>query len=706
MNREEMFIQKCFFEQFLQDKPHESPVTVLGEHFFQEQKKNQADLTEVRFAQGEIYFHAQDYETAIFKWENIQNEWQPWARKNMADAYFELDLHDTAEEIYQSIKTDSLLLNTEIALQLFGLYVLQRNHDEAKQMILNAVLLNPDYPNVTKLARAFFEEQEDWANAVELAVNESIRTKEIAWFHVLLSYVENGHVSFEPPYFVPVLEKASSVDFKLFDDLSQSLWKRFEEQDVLFDWLNDFNTLVLSLDISEEHRWGNLSSVFKETYHKLMSGSFSLQNVEKLMPTYLEAWLKLERASDAGFVYSAILTWNDHFPGNINQSIVDRSQATLRKTRTEIDVNDAIEVLIDDVKNWARRNEIEFEEWDAHPHEKTDSAQWFVYGKKWIDYFIKQLEVLKKNITELIEREKDISDRLHGSTNQLKDIEEEKAADIRQAFLAIEEKIKGKMKMAIPDMIRELAGSIKDDTEFRTIHLELNKKMNQRINEYIQDTIMPIYASSLEDWIQYAKQKLEESQSHLKEWERGFNEYLEEQPLELNCDFQVIADWQRDAERMTIPIQIENENILLRRTPSQILLKGAGKLFGGLTKNNAVLANSYRNFIENENYEEVSESIATKFFYSFQLFEKSIGRDVQLFFRDPLNILEDRVIEIEATIQENQMKLEKFKRNPDLFLGPLKLFQLQLNQYKWLNDGNSQQLEFEKSQTLQGDKEE
>ena len=29
-------------------------------------------------------------------------------------------------------------------------------------MIKNAVILNPGYPNVTKLARAFFEEQTDW----------------------------------------------------------------------------------------------------------------------------------------------------------------------------------------------------------------------------------------------------------------------------------------------------------------------------------------------------------------------------------------------------------------------------------------------------------------------------------------------------------------------------------------------------------------
>ncbi|KRG12964.1 tetratricopeptide repeat protein [Lederbergia galactosidilytica] len=692
MNREEMLIQKCYFENFLDDEHRGSPITVLGEYFFQEQKKNQADLSEIRLAQGEIYFHAQDYEAAIFKWENIQNEWQPWARKNMADAYFELELHDTAEEIYQSIKTDSLLLNTEIALQLFGLYILQRNNAEAKQMILNAVLLNPDYPNVTKLARAFFEEQEDWANAVELAVNEAIRTKEKEWFHILQSYVESGHAYYEPTYFIPVLETASLVDVKSFDNLSYLLWKWFEKQDALFDWLSDFNTLVLSLNISQEHRLEKLSSVFQETYEILMGSSYPFHNVEKLMPTYLEAWLKLARAADAAFVYSAILTWNDHFPGNINQNIVDRAQATIGKTKYGINLTGTIQALVADVQKWARKNEIEFEEWDANP---DNTEQWLAYGKNCIDFFIKQLEILKIDMSGLIEREKAICGRLHGSTNQLKDIEDEKADEIRQDFLAIEKDITEKMKTSIPQIIRKSADLIKEDTEFRTIHLDLNKEMNQRIDDYIQSTIMPIYASALKEWIESAKQKLEESQTHLKEWENGFNEYLEEQPIELQCDFQVIADWRRDAERMTIPMQIDNENIFLRRTPSQVLLKGAGKILGGLTKNNAVLAKSYRNFIENENYDEVSESIATKFFYQFQLFEKSIGRDVHLFFRDPLETLEGRVKEIETNIQENQLKLEKLENNPDFFLGPLKLFQLQLNQYKWLNDVDLHQPEFD-----------
>ena len=70
-----------------------------------------------------------------------------------------------------------------MALQLFTLYIEQGKRQEADQMIKNAVILHPGYPNVTRLARAFFEEQADWHSAVELAVNEAISDEITAMVH-------------------------------------------------------------------------------------------------------------------------------------------------------------------------------------------------------------------------------------------------------------------------------------------------------------------------------------------------------------------------------------------------------------------------------------------------------------------------------------------------------------------------------------------
>ncbi|MCJ7840779.1 hypothetical protein MUB24_07640 [Lederbergia sp. NSJ-179] len=700
MNREKLFVQKSFFETFLQDKEKDSPVSVLGKLFFQEQKKTQADLTEIRFAQGEVYFHAQDYETAIFKWENIHNEWEPWARKNMADAYFELDLHETAEEIYQSITTDSLLLNTEIALQLFGLYILQKNDVEAKQMIANAVLIHPDYPNVTKLARAFFEEQEDWESAVELAVNESIRTKNREWFQILQSYIEKGHLCFDPSYFIPVLEVIFPIDREKFDQLTHSLWLSFEDQGQLLQWLKEISALLLALKIPEKQSWRYLPNLFEETYRKLMSSHFPFQDVEKIMPSYLEAWLKTVQIQGDSIAMAAVLTWNDYFPGNINQSIVECAKTSIRKNEIDFDLRNAVQTLIHDMENWAITNGIELEDTSQmrkqnEPEGKEDLSKLLIFCKRLIHYYMQQQETLKKEITDSIDKEEEISAKLQGSINQLKDMEEERTKDLREAFLAIGKEIRATLNKSVPEIIKKSADLIKEDSEFRTIHLELNMDMNNRIHDYIQETVMPFYTASLENWIDNSKGNLEESQAQLKEWENGFNEYLEEKPITLDCDFQILADWQRDAERMTIPIQIDKENIMLRSTPSQMLLKGAGKLLGSFSKNNAVLARSYRHLIQNENYEEICESIATRILYQFQLFEKGIDRDVHLFFRDPLENLQAAVEEIQAEIQENQSRLERLEQDPDLLLGPLKLFQLQSQQYDWLNDVKMDQISTE-----------
>ena len=82
----------------------------------------------------------------------------------MADAYFELELLSTAEDIYQSIHTESDILKTEVLLQLFSLYIEQGKLERAVEVIKEAVILNPDYSEVTEIARSFFEEYQDWNN--------------------------------------------------------------------------------------------------------------------------------------------------------------------------------------------------------------------------------------------------------------------------------------------------------------------------------------------------------------------------------------------------------------------------------------------------------------------------------------------------------------------------------------------------------------
>ncbi len=100
--------------------PHSNDsVKVLADAFLKEQKSEIAELSAIRYAQGEVYFHHKDYETAIFKWEKVDGELELWSKKNIADAYYELGLLANAKNVYRSIQTDSLTLKTEVSLQLF-----------------------------------------------------------------------------------------------------------------------------------------------------------------------------------------------------------------------------------------------------------------------------------------------------------------------------------------------------------------------------------------------------------------------------------------------------------------------------------------------------------------------------------------------------------------------------------------------------------
>ena len=182
MTLESQLIKKTYYHMYINDHESMEPIRVLGDAYQEELQKDLPDLTSIRFAQGEIYFHNRDYEAAIFKWENITGELERWARKNIADAYYESGLLSNAEDLYLSIDTNNLTLKTEVALQLFSLYIERGKLEAAVELIKKTIDLNPDYPNVTTIARAYFEEQSDWANAIELAVNEAKRTGSLEWF--------------------------------------------------------------------------------------------------------------------------------------------------------------------------------------------------------------------------------------------------------------------------------------------------------------------------------------------------------------------------------------------------------------------------------------------------------------------------------------------------------------------------------------------
>lgn len=351
---EKQLISKSYYHTFIEGINNVEPIKILGELYKQEQQNEMPELSYIRFAQGEVYFLNQDFETAIFKWENVSNELKPWAQKNIADAHVEMNLLAIAEDYYNAVETDSEVLETEVLLQLFSLYIQLDDHPKAVDAIKQAVELNPDYSDVTDMARVFFEDQQDWDNAVELAVNEAKRTESLSWFVTLEEYVEDGHTAhIHPSYFSEVILPLYHIDQNRFESLATALWNSYQQNDLYFTWLEEINNLLVVQEPERSNTWSKLSNQFRVTYFELMNGKYLIHEFSYLIPTYLTNWMKLATASDAIIASSAVLSWNEIYPANLEASTINMAEGLLNQSdRYQEGIKDGVE-LYESVMKWA-----------------------------------------------------------------------------------------------------------------------------------------------------------------------------------------------------------------------------------------------------------------------------------------------------------------------------------------------------------------
>lgn len=885
---EEQFLNKTYYKTFLQPSDVRHPIEVLGEAYLKEQQ-NLPELTSIRFAQGEVYFDAKDYESAIFKWGNINDELGPWAKKNMADAYFELEEYYTAESIYKAIVTDSSTLNSEILIMLFSLYIQEMKLDLAIQMIKQAVMLNPDYSNVTELAKMFFEERQDWINAIELAVNEAARTENMDWVDTLIGYVENGDAKeFPPAYFYQVLLVVVSNDAERFEKLASALWENYHDGEFYFDWLKQFNNLFEATGVSSGKLWNRLSSLYQDTYLYLLDGKYLMQEIVEVMPGLLTNWVKIAEREQRFYAAAAVLAWSemnsasdlkevvaeaDKIISNLNTSkvdfkecqslvesvelwtktqgirispklkwIIDRladlqtqyllvagesikgraafynqllgefpvdtieSNLLIADSETEeclvwsdLDENEIIsedayqadmnitwsevklqnvflresglafihaedvyernaeslnmadslvftipdnepflekdqnlfmklqqkypqlmvkfllvkengeqetnaESLTTIIKSFFPKAEItsvcfDNMSWnelqdladflrggvDKYTLEKKRAAKTLFFLQKMLNQLIEKRVLQERNLEHSVNWNQQMVGKLTGAINQLHDVKSESIQNIKKAFRNEMDQIRNEVIDAIPTLLKECSGLVKENSDFGKLHVELNNEMNKRIDDYIMATALTKFQDALQRWIETANGEFNKSQNFLKELADGFNSMFEEERVMLEGDFKILNDWRRDAIRMTSIVQIEKVNILNRFTPTQVLLKGAGKLLGALPQNKKMLCTKYKNFIENEDYSEIAETIANKLLMQLELFEKGLERDVTMFFTDPEVTLQQLVSEINSTIIESQSQLNKIRECPERFNDPLAMFQIRLRQYEYVS---------------------
>ena len=907
MDLDNQLIKKAYYEMFINEHEEVHPIRALGELFQEEQQKDVPELSYIRFAQGEVYFQNKDFESAIFKWENITNELEPWAKKNMGDAYYALGLLPTAEDIYKSIATDHLTLTTEVALQLFSLYIERGKADSAVEMIKKTIAANPDYPDVTELARAFFEEHQDFANAIELAVNEGVRTESVEWFDILKTYVDKGVTKMlAPNYFTEALTVLYRLDHARFEGLVLSIWNSYKLENTYFSWLRELNQLLSGLELSRNDSWQELSKTIKDTYFALIDGKYLIKQLESLIPSLLTNWVRITDSTQAVLASTAVLAWSELFPVSIPASTISDAENLFSHSKKNVNEFDECLHLFDSIMEWAgfhdmganlrlkwmaeqllqlktkylfiaghsgsgkssfvnfvlgeeilpevptsslvvfkdneelkmdeitdreivglssisdfqerlerRRNALEsileykepnrflhenqlvfmdtpglsgnqyeqdevlkylsiadtilfvldasapftdkeqtlltylhtqapevpmhfllnkmdtisdeneairvFEETRATINSYLPNAKIFAFSSHYdrsqqlndLREFInsikntkdredqrltKLLYFIRSTINMLLQKRIDVENqmiesvqwneelvmKLNGALHQLSDLETQKTKAITRSYRSIKESMQKEISEKIPKLLKECANLVKEDSNFSKIHLDLNDEMNRRLQDYLDNTVRPSYFHSLEGWIGQSKEEFEQGQQFLDEMAEGFNTLYGEERIKLDCDFKVLNDWRRDMDRMTSRFQLENVNILLRRTPAQLLLKSAGKLFGALTQNKAMLYNKYKAFIETEDYSETASLVIKQFFQQFELFEKSLERDITMFFREPISELKQAVEDARSEIQTNKEGLRKMNTNPELYRDPLTLFEVKLRQFEWM----------------------
>ncbi|WP_018663083.1 hypothetical protein [Heyndrickxia acidiproducens] len=897
MKLEDQFVNKTYYETFMKEHETRQPIEVLGDAFVEENALETSDLSYIRFAQGEIYFHYKDYEAAVFKWENIHNDFEPWAQKNRGDAYYELGLPSMAEEIYKAIETDSVVLKTEVALQLITLYIEEEKTDQAVQMIKQTVAMNPDYPDVTKIARAYFEKNEDWMNAVELAVNEAVRTESLQWFDVLKTYIEKGYTStIAPDYFREALFVLYKVDQIHFEQMAAALWKTYHSDNNYLNWILEFNNLFAQMEIHSFETWHELSAIYQKTYLDLISGNYLLKQLTGIMPGILSNWIRITDGSHALAASSSILAWNDLFPSSISDRQIHEAETILYQADQNFDQLEYPLELFDTIIKWAKvhdlsvsqrlkwtiRELLDFDtrhvmvagmngsgktafiqsvvadrlperptshvmvarhdeqsvlavvsdqgiitaaeenglqleadailEWrspsqflkenamtlmdtpglngpqrskvyqtvyfadallfvlnandpltdneidallkikervpDMKIHflltkmdmiyskqeaanlveetkekmksrfpesellayssnyasretvselsefiqknfriqhiEDLRTAKLIRYIRESITYLLKQRLQNENDLIDSIHRREDMHAKLNGAVNQLMDVENEQIGLIRSSYNGILTSIKSELLTRIPEILRKSSDFIKENSDFRKIHLQLNEEMNNRIRQMLQSEILPKFYELVTNWIADSEKELQQSQEYLDEMAEGFNQLYEEDIIALACDFKVLDDWRRDADRMANGIHFESVNILLRHTPSQVLLKSAGKLLGALSQNKAMLYNKYKRFIETQDYTDIAHLITNKVLLQFELFEQGLDRDIRIFFKNPESVLRETIAETESTVAAEKETLADMKENPEVYQDPLKLFELKLHQYEWM----------------------
>ena len=698
MTTENELINKTYYRGILDKNKQGHSVKILGEMYMEMLQEPSPELSSIRFAQGEVYFLNNDYEAAIFKWQQpMEKEFIPWAQKNIADAHLEMGLLDEAEKFYKQVDTSSLALKSEVLLQLFSLYLEQSNQEKAVRTIRNAVRLNPDYSHVTELAKNYLEDIGEWGYAVELAVSEALRLESPDWFEVLSGYVEKGlTINYEPIYFYDLLATLLEIDYGRFESFTEVLWNSFRNSDIYIDWLEMINQMVLDEVDDSSYEWKKLPTLYQEGYFNLISGRYFIKDIADIMPIHVTNWLDVSDETDYLISSTAIFAWDEMFPNTLGAVLINEAQSRFERAEpNQSGREDGLE-LFDSIKAWANREGLS-EDLSEFTRPMLERYNMDVASppairelvKVSIEFLLEQQVELENAVQEDISRNEVLLTTLHDTHEQLDDMKSEVTDNITVSFRNIKDSLTGQLMSELPKLLQNCSQFIDENSNFSTLHVDINDEMNKRTATYMKNFVNTHLKQTIRDWIADCKREFETSQMTCHQLSETLNQQFNEEKIVLQGDFKVLDDWRRDLERMARGLlRFEKANFVLRNTPSQLLLKGAGKLIESISRSKEKMHNRYKNYIENADFTQVVEELIAPFIQQLELFEGSIEWDVDGFFSTSTDVLNNEMEEAQLAIEKHENSLHQMQEKPEIYRDPLTLFDLKRRQYELMNKIN------------------
>lgn len=401
--RQQLLIKKEYYKSLLESDDILKNIRFLSSQLKKNGNLSSEKVEEIRFVQAELYWLLEDYEVAIYKWNNVESPvLSGWAVKNIGDAYLELDMVEKAESSYLSVSSPSSILKMENLLSLFSLYRRNNQEDKAHLIVDELVTIDYTYKNVGGVALQFYEQINEYISAIKLVILQlelEYTEENLLRLYRYLDESQDNKIS-PSSSISKLLILLWEKDKNEFLSLLQTLTHYYIDSSYLLEWLDCLFSAGEQTDyhlikfILEEQ-----AIIFILSIDKLLSGKYSLEELKPIIEIQILKYYSICEESPLKSSLGALLkAWEEVDPNSINNAVLENISFTNKKIYEIDTIND----YYSNLKKWMDTIKIDYDThsnwwldyWIADRNKKVMIAGSFSNGKSSFINSILQEEVL------------------------------------------------------------------------------------------------------------------------------------------------------------------------------------------------------------------------------------------------------------------------------------------------------------------------